>query len=136
MLTAIRTCLVSIVAVCVLAVGAHAAPGDVTATVESPCKYPSGLASDGTHLYLADWREARIFQIDPADGSVLNTWPAPSLNPHGLTFGADRLWVSDDHTGGIFALDLDTGIVRRAVRARPRQGLSRHHRRRHDPRFL
>ena len=93
-----------------MAVSAHAAPGDVTATVESPCKYPSGLASDGTHLYLADWREARIFQIDPADGSVSRTWPAPSLNPHGLTFGADRLWISDDHTGGIFALDLDTGI--------------------------
>ena len=83
----------------------------MTATVESPCKYPSGLASDGTHLYLADWREARIYQVDPADGSVQATWPAPSLNPHGLTFGADRLWISDDHTGGIFALDLDTGIV-------------------------
>ena len=51
-----------------LAVTAHAAPGDVTATVDSPCKYPSGLASDGTHLYVADWREARIFRIDPADG--------------------------------------------------------------------
>jgi sugar lactone lactonase YvrE len=89
----------------------QAAPGDVTATVASPCKYPSGLASDGAHLYVADWRDARIFRIDPADGSVLETWPAPSLNPHGLTYGADRLWVSDDHTGGIFALNLDTGVV-------------------------
>ncbi|MHC4128297.1 MAG: transglutaminase domain-containing protein [Planctomycetota bacterium] len=97
-------------AVC-MAVSAHAAPGDVTATIEAPCKYPSGLASDGTHLYLADWREARIFQIDPAGGSVTRTWPAPSLNPHGLTFGEGRLWISDDHTGGIFALDLDTGVV-------------------------
>ena len=41
----------------------------MTATVESPCKYPSGLASDGTHLYLADWREARIFQMD-RDGTL------------------------------------------------------------------
>jgi hypothetical protein len=90
---------------------AQSAPGDVTATFGSPCKYPSGLASDGTHLYLADWREARTHRVDPADGSVAATWPAPSLNPHGLTFGADRLWISDDHTGGIFALDLDTGIV-------------------------
>jgi transglutaminase-like putative cysteine protease/sugar lactone lactonase YvrE len=93
------------------AVEVAAAPGDVTATIASPCAYPSGLASDGTHLYVADWREAKVFRIDPADGSVLETYPAPSLNPHGLTYGADRLWVSDDHTGGIFALDLDTGVV-------------------------
>ena len=61
MFTATRNRLTSAVTVFVsavsMAVNAHAAPGDVTATVESPCKYPSGLASDGTHLYLADWRE-------------------------------------------------------------------------------
>ena len=87
------------------------APGDVQQTLESPCKYPAGLAWDGKRLYLADWREAKIYVIDPRDGATLSILDAPTLKPHGLAWGLGRLFVGDDHTGNIFALDIDTGEV-------------------------
>jgi len=94
-----------------------AAPGDVQATFDIPCNYPSGLATDGKALYLADWREAVIYKISPRDGSVENRYDAPTLKPHGLAFGDGLLYVSDDHTGMIYALNLETGIVERSFAA-------------------
>jgi hypothetical protein len=90
---------------------ASAAPGDVAVSFNSPCKYPSGLATDGTHLFVADWREAVIYQVSAEDGAVRKTFAAPTLMPHGLAYADGHLFVSDDHTGGVFALNLDTGIV-------------------------
>jgi len=90
---------------------ALAAPGDVARSLPAPTRYPAGLASDGEHLFLADWREARILEIDPADGRVVRTFAAPTLKPHGLTFAAGKLVVGDDHTGGVFFLDPATGVV-------------------------
>jgi len=94
-----------------------AAPGDVKASFEAPCKYPAGLASDGEHLLLADWREARIYQIGLSDGTVARSWDAPTLKPHGLTYARGRLYVCDDHTGGVYALNLDTGVVENTFEA-------------------
>ncbi len=94
-----------------------AAPGDLKASFEGPCKYPSGLASDGKHLFVADWREAKIFEISRADGNVTRTWDAPTLKPHGLTYAQGKLYISDDHTGGVYALNLDTGVVENTFRA-------------------
>ena len=88
-----------------------AAPGDVVRTLDIPCKYPAGMAYDGKHLYLADWREAQIFQIDIDTGDTLAVWNAPTLKPHGLAWGGDHLFVGDDHTGQIFALDPGSGAV-------------------------
>lgn len=94
-----------------------AAPGDVKQSFDAPCKYPSGIASDGKALYVADWRAAKIFRIDAADGRVTQSWDAPTLKPHGLVFARDRLIVSDDHTGGIYALNLDSGVVETTFQA-------------------
>jgi transglutaminase-like putative cysteine protease/outer membrane protein assembly factor BamB len=91
---------------------ASAAPGDVKAALEAPCKYPSGLASDGKHLFVADWRDARIFDVDPSTGKVGRTWNAPTLKPSGLAFGDGKLFVSDDHTGRVLAVDPQTGVIR------------------------
>jgi len=100
---------------------ATAAPGDVAETIPSPARYPTGLAHDGSHLLVADWREAKIHRVDPSDGKVRRTWPAPTLKPHGLTFGEGFIWVSDDHTGTIQALNPDSGIVERTFNAPERQ---------------
>ena len=110
-----RLVLPAVVVVCVGPV--WAAPGDVKASFEGPCKYPSGLASDGKHLFVADWREAKIFEISRADGNITRTWDAPTLKPHGLTYAQGKLYISDDHTGGVYALNLDTGVVENTFRA-------------------
>ncbi len=96
---------------------ATAAPGDVKRTFDIPCRYPAGLASDGTHFYLLDWRAATIHKLAVADGRVVDTWPAPTLRPHGLAFGDGRLYVSDDHGGGVFTLNPQTGTIENVFEA-------------------
>jgi len=88
-----------------------AAPGDAKASFAAPCKYPSGMATDGRHLYIADWREAMIHQVGLETGEPVRVWAAPTLKPSGLAWVAGRLYVCDDHTGGVFAVDPETGVV-------------------------
>jgi len=96
---------------------AAAAPGDVKQSFPAPCKYPSGLASDGTHLYLLDWRDAKLFQISPSSGETIRTWSAPTLMPHGLACGGGLLYISDDHSGRVLVFDPRTGVVEHAFEA-------------------
>ncbi|MHC4695346.1 MAG: transglutaminase domain-containing protein [Planctomycetota bacterium] len=95
----------------------RAAPGDVKASFDAPCKYPSGLASDGKRLFVADWRSAKIHEVASVDGKVTRSWDAPTLKPHGLAYARGKLFVSDDHTGNIYALNLDSGIVETTFQA-------------------
>jgi transglutaminase-like putative cysteine protease len=95
----------------------RAAPGDVKTSFEAPCKYPSGLATDGRHFYVADWREAVIHQVRCEDGSEVRSIPAPTLMPHGLTWADGLLYVSDDHTGWVYALNPVNGIVENSFEA-------------------
>jgi len=99
------------------AAAVRGAPGDVQSSLDAPCRYPAGLASDGHHLFLTDWRDARVFQVDAQTGDVLRTWDAPTLKPHGLAFGEDRLFVSDDHTGFVYRMNLGTGTVESSFEA-------------------
>jgi transglutaminase-like putative cysteine protease len=94
-----------------------AAPGDVKSTLASPAQYPSGLATDGKHLFLADWRDARIHKVDTESGKTVRSWDAPTLMPAGLTFAEGRLYVCDDHTGGVYAVNLETGVVENTFQA-------------------
>lgn len=100
-----------------LAAAAYAAPGDVRRTIDSPCSYPAGIAADGSYLYVADWRAAKIYWVHVADGKVAKTFDAPTLKPHGLTFGEGRVFVSDDHSGWVYALNPTTGMVEKSFEA-------------------
>jgi len=98
-------------------VAAHAAPGDVQRTLDAPCRYPSGLATDGTRLFVADWRAGEIHQVAPAGGAVEKSFAAPALKPAGLAWGDGKLFVSDDHTGWVYALNPQTGVVEHSFEA-------------------
>jgi len=89
----------------------RAAPGDIKATLNAPCKHPSGMASDGKHLFVADWRTAKILEVDPSDGKIGRSWNAPTLKPSGLAWGAGKLFISDDHSGGVYAMNLENGVI-------------------------
>jgi transglutaminase-like putative cysteine protease/sugar lactone lactonase YvrE len=109
--------IVSLAVTLAMPLAAGAAPGDVNTSFDAPCKYPAGMATDGKHLFVADWREAKIFQVNPADGEVVRTLDAPTLKPAGLTCAEAKLWVCDDHTGGVFALNVETGVVENTFEA-------------------
>jgi transglutaminase-like putative cysteine protease len=95
----------------------RAAPGDVKTSFDAPCKYPAGLATDGTHLFVIDWRAAKIHQVAATDGQLEKSWDAPTLKPHGLTYRGGRLYVSDDHSGGVYVLNLADGVVENTFEA-------------------
>lgn len=94
-----------------------AGPGDVKRCLDGPCKYPAGMATDGTDLYVLDWREAKIYRVSVEDGHVKETLDAPALKPHGLAYGDGKLFVSDDQVGMVYALDLASGLVTNAFEA-------------------
>jgi hypothetical protein len=85
-----------------------ATPGDVVTSFPTPAGCPSGLAWDGKYLWLADWREAMLYKIDPQTGEVVTSLPAPCHKPQGLAWGKERLFVSDIQT---FVNEYQAGFV-------------------------
>ena len=86
--------------------------------IEAPGFAPSGLAYDGTSLYVSDLSGfRRIYKMDPQTGAVLGSFLAPGPtgldgrgNPNGLSYdGAGHLFVSDigDFGAGI-VYEIDT----------------------------
>lgn len=95
-----------------------AIPGDVILSFPTPAGCPSGLAWDGQFLWLADWKEARLYKINPGSGEVVQSIPAPGFRPQGLAWGNGRLYVSDIQTfvneyqaGIVYVMDPQTGKV-------------------------
>ncbi|MBF0606135.1 MAG: hypothetical protein HQL61_01115 [Magnetococcales bacterium] len=54
---------------------------------------PHGLTFDGQHLWLADAREGKIYQISTEDGRVLSAFKSPVKSPSGLAWDCDGIWV-------------------------------------------
>ncbi len=77
----------------------------------APTRCPAGLAWDGSSLWLADWREAKIYEIDPQSGRVRGTFPAPCPRPTGLAWVKGNLFVADGE-GMIYGYNPYNGEVR------------------------
>lgn len=96
---------------------APAGPGTV-ARLSSP----SGITTDGTYLYVADYGNNRIRRIEPATGitiTIAGTGAAANINgvgtaaafnqPDGVTYFSGRLYVSDLLNYNIRTVDLNSG---------------------------
>jgi hypothetical protein len=86
----------------------------VLTTIATSADYPTGLAHDGTYLWLADATHQHIHKI-VSSGTVVRTYDAPAAFPQGLTFDGTHLWNADSDTGRIYRLkeqkaDIDTGF--------------------------
>jgi transglutaminase-like putative cysteine protease len=104
------------VAICLLA-GLLPAPsgrasslGDV-ATAFPTGDYPTGLAWDGTRLWLADRDRSRLYAIEPASGAVVDSLECPSFSPVGLAWGDGCIWVSGYYEPAIYKLEMKTRKV-------------------------
>ncbi len=89
-------------------------PGEVLASLPLNLATPTGLAWDGSSLWVADYDTAALYKVDPATGRRLETLQAPGYAPLGLTWDGGRLWCLDAAEKTVFALDPKT---RRTVRA-------------------
>ena len=90
-------------------------PGEVILKFPAPGSSPSGLAWDGTHLWLADDGTDTIYQLDPTDGRVLSSFKSPGSSPRGLVWDGKNLWHADNATRQVHRLDRATGTALSAL---------------------
>jgi streptogramin lyase len=90
-------------------------PGDILLKFPAPGSNPSGLAWDGTHLWLADDGTDTIFKLDPTDGRVLSSFKSPGSSPRGLVWDGNHLWQADNATRKLHQLDRATGAALSAL---------------------
>jgi len=86
-------------------------PGHILEVFPAPSENPSDLAWDGEALWVADWREGKLYRVSPADGAVLGEMDAPGYKPEGLAWAGGRLFVCDGAAAKVFKLDPATGEV-------------------------
>jgi glutamine cyclotransferase len=97
-----------------LVLAAEKPPGSVLATIPLELKTPTGLAWDGSRLWVADYDSAVLYAIDVATGKVVTSLAAPGYAPMGLAWDGKRLWCLDADDRTAYALDV---AQRRTVRA-------------------
>jgi len=77
---------------------------------DSPAAKHGGAAWDGTFVWLSDYENGRINQVDPTDGSIVNWFSSPGADPLGLEWVDDSLW-NMDRDGTIYQLDTFGNIL-------------------------
>jgi len=92
-------------------------PGDIILQFPSPGSSPSGLAWDGSHLWMADDGTDTVYKLDPSNGSVLASFKSPGSAPRGLAWDGTHLWQSDNTTRKLYKLEQAKGTVLSAVEA-------------------
>jgi DNA-binding beta-propeller fold protein YncE len=105
----------SLIAIVILTATATAAIGDIKSAFPTPSIYPTGLASDGKALYLADHKSRLIYKLDPTNGKLLAEIPSPGFKPYGLAYDGRCLWVLDAEENVILQLNLATFISEKTL---------------------
>lgn len=89
----------------------------VVYTIPSPVSEGvGGLAWDGSHLWCCPEQSGQIYELDPADGSVISVIPAPSYgepdpNAAGLAWDGQYLWHTDYGHQALYKLDPTDGSI-------------------------
>jgi len=85
--------------------------GKVVKKFNAPGKFSTGMTFDGKHLWVADYKAANLFCVDPQDGSVVRSIPSPGYWPSGLAWDGAYLWNLDTKQKKIFKLSPKDGEV-------------------------
>jgi YVTN family beta-propeller protein len=91
--------------------------GKVLGSIPAPGPCTTGLAWDGTRLWVADHKTDTLYAVDPASGKVLRTIPSPGYRPAGLAWDGQRLWNADPVERKLYRLDTARGLVDHTVDA-------------------
>ncbi|MBN2215547.1 MAG: glutaminyl-peptide cyclotransferase [Bacteroidales bacterium] len=76
-----------------------------------PGKFCTGMAFDGHHLWIADYKTDLIYKLDPESGNILYQIPSPGFWPMGLAWDGENLWNVDKQQKKIFKIDSQDGTV-------------------------
>lgn len=84
----------------------------VKTSIPAPDGTGVGLTFDGTNLRVSSTTAtAKIFEVDPAGGSIVAQFSSPSTSPRGLGWDGTNLWHVDANTDLVYKLDPATGAV-------------------------
>jgi glutamine cyclotransferase len=100
-----------IIAIFLLCQNLKAHPGKTVKSFPLPGKFCTGLAFDGNHLWVADYKADLIYKLDPASGVVLHQIPSPGFWPMGLAWDGQYLWNIDKKQKKIFKIDSHDGTI-------------------------
>lgn len=94
--------------------------------IPSPASLPNGLTFDGTHLWVADSKDAMIYKISTDNGEIIEQYKSPIEKPTGLAWDCSNLWVigmntckntsEDCYTKRLVKLDVHSGKVTHEIK--------------------
>jgi DNA-binding beta-propeller fold protein YncE len=103
-----------------------------TLTIEyrflAPQGLPRGLAWDGSSLWVVagiNVEQPVIYELDPADGSVLSSFNAPGTGHRDLAWDGEALWYSAHGTRTIYRLNRNGTVLRQFTAAGGAEGQPR-----------
>ena len=106
---------ITVIIVAVLATPAFAVTGDVTGSFATPYSCPTGLATDGKQLYLADRKSDKIYIINPDNGKVISQFDSPGFRPQGLAYDGQYLWLVDSEEEALLQINPETKKTVRTI---------------------
>ncbi|MFI5165644.1 MAG: hypothetical protein ACHQQS_03410 [Thermoanaerobaculales bacterium] len=89
----------------------HAANIPVHFNAGGDIKYPTGLAFDGAHIWVANFNGNSVTEINASDGSKVGTFNAGGdINgPEGLAFDGAHIWVANYNNNNVTKLNASDG---------------------------
>ena len=102
------------VAACCLGVSSASAEG-VIRTIPVG-KYPHGVSSDGTHIWVAnsDEEPGTVSEIEASSGTVIRTIPV-GYEPYGVSSHGTHVWVTNTSEGTVSEIEASSGTVIRTI---------------------
>lgn len=92
----------------------------VKKSLTAPGQGPSGIAWDGSALWVVDTQDFetyKLYRIDPQSGSVLSSFEVPTIIPDALTWDGSRLWLVDGVESKLLQIDPSNGKVLKSLAA-------------------
>ena len=99
------------VAACCVGVSSAAAEGIRTIPVGS---YPIAVSSDGTHVWVGNYGEATVSEIEASSGEVIRTIKVGS-GPEGVSSYGGDVWVTNSGEGTVSEIEASSGTVIRTT---------------------
>lgn len=80
--------------------------GSIISSFQNPSDYMSGLAWNGSELYMGDYYnpDGAIYRVT-ASGTILENFPAPDTQPWDLAWDGSTLWMCDYWSDWIYQID-------------------------------
>jgi transglutaminase-like putative cysteine protease len=88
-----------------------AAIGDVIGEISSPGPFPADVAFHNGAVWVADWEEGLLYELNANSGELRRSVPAPCHHPDGLASDGVALYISDAENQRVYVFDPNSGLT-------------------------